>query len=258
MGSIRKCLVFLFVAIIIVSNLIIEEQVNAQAIPKTSVPDFTVKLIDNSYDVSPTTSSITNYYTNKTTTINVPGYHIQNMTIQISIKNQPYPMTVDGNKTYLIYQIQRKPHFANATQWLNVSQIPVSPLVVSSDGSGYTTESYPAYYIAGDQIDFRVQAILQYQHTIYEYTRLPVFGSEVGYYPFNVTDPYQTSEWSAAKTIEVPTATSSPNNSIRFSIPGNIFLDITAIIAVAGFILAITVLILYRRKQNFQLNKVKG
>ena len=57
------------------------------SIPKPSVPEFTLKYVDNSYDVPPKTTTSTDPYTNEITTTTIPGYHVENRTVEAVIKN---------------------------------------------------------------------------------------------------------------------------------------------------------------------------
>lgn len=72
----RKLLSSILVLLLIASILIMVESTSAQSISKLSAPEFTIELVDESYDVPPTTKSTTNYYTNETTTTTIPGYHV--------------------------------------------------------------------------------------------------------------------------------------------------------------------------------------
>ena len=56
MGSIGKGLSLLLVVILVGSSLIMVESASAQSIPKPSIPEFTVNLIDSSYDIPPSSS----------------------------------------------------------------------------------------------------------------------------------------------------------------------------------------------------------
>jgi hypothetical protein len=51
------------------------------------VPDFTLRYVDNSYDVPPKTTTSTDPYTNEITTTTIPGYHVENKTVEAVIKN---------------------------------------------------------------------------------------------------------------------------------------------------------------------------
>ena len=73
------------------------------SIPKPDVPTFTAKLVDRSYDV-PATSSI-DPYTGQI--VNNPAHHVENLTIEISIKNQP-----NEQNNNLYYNIRTKGHFS--------------------------------------------------------------------------------------------------------------------------------------------------
>ena len=51
------------------------------------VPEFTLRYVDNSYDVPPKTTTSTDPYTNEITTTTIPGYHVENRTVEAVIKN---------------------------------------------------------------------------------------------------------------------------------------------------------------------------
>jgi hypothetical protein len=55
--------------------------------PKPSVPEFTLNYVDHSYDVPPKPSSSTDPYTGNTITATIPGYHVENKTIDADITN---------------------------------------------------------------------------------------------------------------------------------------------------------------------------
>ena len=79
------------------------------SIPKPSVPEFTVELVDTSYDV-PTTYS-TDPYTGDTVTHK--GYHVARRTIEVRIKNQPFTPFTDsgGQEIKFYYNIRIKGHY---------------------------------------------------------------------------------------------------------------------------------------------------
>ena len=84
MGSISKGFSLLLVVILAVSSLMMVESAFAQSIPKPSVPEFTVKIVAQPYDV-PTTTSIDSYSGKE---IIHQGYHVENKSIEVKIKNQ--------------------------------------------------------------------------------------------------------------------------------------------------------------------------
>lgn len=136
---------------------------NEQAsITKPSVPEFTVKIANHSYDV-PTTYSI-DPYTGETITHH--GYHVENKSIEVRIKNQPFNRysIMDSDGTYrtinLHYNIWVKGHFAE--NWNQVYSYS-DGLPTQAPGE-YTVFSLPMTYPSGSQVDFKVEAIAGYVH----------------------------------------------------------------------------------------------
>jgi len=84
----------------------------AQSIPKPSVPEFTLKFTDNSYDVPPRYDF--DPYTGKDV-IMEPGYHVQEKIVEVIIKNQPFTSYTDanGNVISLYYSIRIKGSFGD-------------------------------------------------------------------------------------------------------------------------------------------------
>ena len=70
MGKIGKTFAIFLTLIVAMSclTLLTVKPVNAQSIPKPSVPEFTLQIADHSYDVPAKTTSTTDPYTGKTTT----------------------------------------------------------------------------------------------------------------------------------------------------------------------------------------------
>ena len=95
----RKIATLLVVLILTVSSLIMAKPACAST-PKPSVPEFTLKYVDHSYDVPPTYS--TDPYTGKTV-MTQAGYHVENKSIEVTIKNQPFTNYKDasGNNVML-------------------------------------------------------------------------------------------------------------------------------------------------------------
>lgn len=112
-----KKLSLAIIVILAVSSLLMVKPAYAQSIPVPSIPQFNLKLADRFYDVPAKTTSTTDPYAGKTTTSTYPAYHVQNLTIDISIRNQPFPAIVNGNKTTLYYDIMIKGHCQE--DWFN-------------------------------------------------------------------------------------------------------------------------------------------
>ena len=133
-----------------------------QSIPKPSVPEFTVEFIDSSYDV-PMTYFI-NHYTGKTA-VTQEGYHVENKTIQLTIKNQPQ---INSHGYY--YNICVKEHLAENWEYLFPSMYSIRMLdseytIVNFSSSGGTFHGvWGSIFEApsGGELDFQVQAFVGY------------------------------------------------------------------------------------------------
>jgi hypothetical protein len=230
----KMALGFVLAALIVCSLAIsCYSSTKAQSNPLPSVPEFTVKFVDFSYNIPTTSTSSTDAYTGKQVVTTQAGYYIQNASFVINIKNQPFTgYEVNGNYTALYYGIQVKGHFT--PDWGSVMFYYTQPYIQSSteeyttltmgltgnndttagaDGqSGFVGASLlnGAY---GGQLDFRVLSLVGYYVTVQD----PVNA-------FNVRHPYhqefvssQTSDYSSIQTIDISanpvTATPQPHSS---------------------------------------------
>jgi hypothetical protein len=167
-------------------------------IPKPSVPQFTLTYADHSYDVPAKTTSSTDPYTGKVTTTTIPGYHVKNYTVDVSIKNQPYPPTINnGNASTLKYFIQAKGHFETEDHfWISGDGTDGASAVASN--SENTVVSIPLGGISEGAVDFRVQASLGYDYAYY-YGFVPMGGWASA-----------DSDWSSVQTFTIPGTQPSP------------------------------------------------
>ena len=119
----------LLVVILAVSSLMILP-VSAQSMLKPSIPQFSIQVVDYSYDV-PTKYS-TDSYTGKQITI--PGYHVDDIRVEGKIKNQhftayttPNPNSTNRYDTNLnidfYYNIRYKGHFGNEGEWMQLVEL---------------------------------------------------------------------------------------------------------------------------------------
>jgi hypothetical protein len=213
----RKILTLTLV-ILLLSSLfaLADTSIRAQATSKPSTPQFSVKFIDNSYDVPSSTTTSIDPYTGKKITSTQQGYHVENMRIDVEIKNQLFtPYTnADGHECKgLFYRVQVKGHFE--TNWTTFSsRYPEN--YVSQSTSGYTVVSYTfheyagGYFIAkpssGGQLDFRVEAFTGYW---VEPTQIDHLG---GFHDPTLFDD-ATSGWSSIQTITITYDSSSTKPS---------------------------------------------
>jgi hypothetical protein len=159
----------------------------------------------NPNDVAQTALSTTDPYNNKTTTNTIPGYHVKDFEIEITIQNQQYPSIINGNSSNVYYLIQSKGHFVNWTDYYTIDSI--DNLSVQSN-SEYTKLLYSANtYLPGDQVDFRIKAVLGYTYTSF----LP---DHIAPIPVRASF-YETSDWSTTPTLVMPD-TSNPNQISPF------------------------------------------
>ena len=224
MGSISKSFALILILIIAISSLslLMVKPASAQSIPKPSVPEFTVKYVDNSYDVPPTYE--TDQYTGKTI-VTHDGYHVDNRSIELRIKNQPFISYNDsnGNTIRLYYNFRYKGGFTDT--WTYYPENSNGQSVIHYNGGlGNDFEMYPPTYSAsnseytivllrlsllgppignqeipdGVNVDFQVQAMIGY------FTR-----NNYGY----IILTGQSSDWSPTQTITIgeTSSTTSPN-----------------------------------------------
>ncbi|HCW07555.1 MAG TPA: hypothetical protein DGG95_09360 [Cytophagales bacterium] len=209
MAKMGKYISLFLVVALTFSSLLMIEPINAETIPKPSVPQFTVKYVDLSYDV-PTTTSI-DQYTGQT--ITHQGYHVENETLQLTIKNQPFTSYIDnGQNISFYYNIRAKGYFSD--QWIEFY----------SPDNGYPTESRVdfttitivlgensrfGYTPPNSKIDFQVQALIGSVHRISNITA----GNQSPLEMFPWIFDGQTSSWSNTQTVTIPkssTVSTSP------------------------------------------------
>lgn len=240
------------------------------SILKPNVPTFTAKLVDHSYEV-PTTASI-DPYTGQT--VNHPAHHVENSTIDLTIKNQPYtPILVhEGTSNWtasFYYNVRVKGHYAD--DWMNVyspdtdypkkSNSTYTVLTYSTRGdNGFDVGGRMLASNSGNQIDFQVQAMIGATHRGYSANAT----DQLDMFPF-VFDG-ETSVWSSTQTVIIldnsATATSNSSTSPTQVFPtintgpiiktywglnyGEIL--IIAILAIISVLLAILIAVFYGRK----------
>jgi len=202
-----KSATLLIVALLAVSILVMVISVFAESIPEPSVPEFTLKYVDYSYDVPPKTKSTTNPYTNKTTTTTIPGYHVENKTIEATIKN---------NLGASYYNFRYKGHYTD--EWNYYPFRPSSSgyslpdtysVPYEASDSDYTVAALPSYFFKdipeGGEVDVQVQVL-------FGDFRAEPFGHI--FLPAPTYDFYfegTTSGWSETQTIKISESqTSSP------------------------------------------------
>jgi hypothetical protein len=219
MGNMKQIIIAGFLLILSVLTLAMTIPAYAQSISKPSTPEFTLRYVEHPYDVAPTYQI--DQYSGANMTIQA-GSHIQNRSIEIIIKNPIFTsyQDTDGNKIQLFYNVSAKGHYG--TQWYYyptwLRTLPVSAsegentvLSFGLDVNYEEDNQYGFWYgdlSSGDQVDFRVQALVGY----YTY---PAYNRVLQENTFNGV----VSDWSDIKTIDIPQENVSPSPTVpEFSI----------------------------------------
>lgn len=204
MKQLKRTLTLLLVVAIAASSIVIVQPVYAQL--NQSVPEFTLRYVDKSYDVAPTTTSSIDPYTGNVTITTIPGRHISDPTIEVTISN-------DIGASY--YGLRYKGHYSNSwTYWPYngpddhyISDGFFPPAFQASDSS-YTVGSLylgwlPQPIPEGAPIDVQVQALFgNFSVTPYGH------GIDVGGPTYDAAFMGTAGEWSNTQTVtygEVPT-----------------------------------------------------
>jgi hypothetical protein len=202
-------------------SLLMVQSAACTQIPQPSVPSFTVQLVDCSYDIPAIASS--DPYTGEI--VFQPGYRVENITLQIQVKNEPFTAfyTEEGTNplVHYYYNIRWKGHFEET--WESLFNIACTGFLERSEGAETVfvlpatySPSYglqvdrlgPQVFPANAQIDFQVEAMIGYI---------------VDYGPFSERSPREDfcgekSGWSntqtfcVSKSLSLPTPTSLPTS----------------------------------------------
>ena len=175
--------------------------------PKPSVPEFTFKYVDYSYDVPPVYGI--DQFTGEEV-ITEEGYRVHERSIEFKIKNQVFTAYNDssGNEINLYFNFRCKGHFGSEWSYypfsengLTVYRIsffspPHEPPKSQTSNSEYTNITYRLGLLFrsdvprnGSQVDFQVQALIGYTTSTGD-----GYGKFIG----------QRSDWSETQTETIP------------------------------------------------------
>ncbi len=257
MVKLVKYLSLCLVVILAFSSLLIVKSTDAQTIPKPSVPEFTVRYVDYSYDVPPTYGI--DQFTGKQAIIK-EGYQVENKSFEFTIRNQPFTSYVDSheNNIHLLYNLRFKGHFG--TEWMYFPFLENGQGVrryaaglyqqfdpdLPASNSEYTVllESIPILFYdihdvdkrpsLGNQVDFQVQALIGY-----------VSYPGDGFYSL----AGQSSDWSNTQTIEITNGSISTTTSTS---PTPAVPEFSWLIALPLFLSTILFGLMIRRKRTLR------
>jgi hypothetical protein len=209
-----KAKAVILIAVLVLSSLVMVEAVFAQSIPKPSVPEFTLKYVEDSSDV--------------------------HNTIEVSVKNQQFTSDVDNMRypLQLCYNIRAKRR--SDTIWVNFSRLEAS----DSEYTYYTSRW--GSRIADDKVDFQVQAVIGY----FESRHSPDAPYYFGWYEVFVL--VGSSGWSATQTLDIeevyapsPEPTSTPYSEPQ--IEQDVILGLAITVAVLAVGLGLLVYLIKRK-----------
>ncbi|XHH09728.1 MAG: hypothetical protein ACFCUE_03635 [Candidatus Bathyarchaeia archaeon] len=253
-GKISALILSLIVALPCLTLLTVDTA-NAQTVPKT--PEFTLKLIAHPYDKAPITSI--DPYTGKTI-VAQEGYHSDNKSIEITIKNQEFIPYKDsnGHGINLMYNIRWKGHFDTTDNWSyfagtatrqeyssdyfrpSSTQYSTWAATLSLDewerGSG--NYDHKILVPVESQIDFQVEALIGYSS---QRTGQAIEVGAWSVYDFTGID----SGWSSTQTLNLADGSVSPTPTV----PEQSWLVILPLLLSA---LCVAVAIRYRKNVNFK------
>jgi hypothetical protein len=277
----RKIGSLLFILILLASSLIMVKPASSE-ITKPSVPEFTLKIVDNSYEVPP--AYYTDPYTGKTT-MTQAGHRVQNGTMDLIIKNQPFTSYSDGNHTIdLYYRIRTRGHYEIGWSSYYPDDMYGYPDYVDASTTEFTVISFKYGEECGEygpilgeipdggQVDFQVQAFIGYYVSV-----------KADVTPLNIRNPYyanftgEISDWSNIQTISLsdkvfsistsPNPSSSPNSivsplqnltatptqaGIETGVLFGLNLEQTAIILLGITVIVLAFALLFSRKRSIK------
>ncbi len=260
----KKAILAVLVCAIFASSLFVTG-VFAQSIPKPSVPEFSIETNYSPYDVPPTATSSISPYTNLTSTTTIPGYHVENRTTVLKIKNQPFtPYKVQQNGDWtvnLFYNIQIKGYFDQNWgnyKWNNGS----GDRNLSQDyNSQFTIVQIDEYLPKEGQVDFRVQALEGYQHGVDVFPGIPgerwiITGSASDWSPTHTITISNTSPSSELTLSPTVSSSLSPSPSPTHPIAKEIFpIWVIAEFAALAFVIGLLVVVVVMQRRRIRENK---
>jgi hypothetical protein len=194
----QKVAALLITFVLAASSLLMATPVRAET-PKPSVPEFIVETVSSPYDVPPTTTTTIDPYTGKETVTTQSGYHVENKTTQIKIRNQPFTSTKiqeNGQEWTLglCYNIRFKGHFSTGWSYYRLHNCSSDGNLWQASSSGYTIVLIDEYLPNEGQMDFQIEALVGYEQGIVTCPGAPGTARVV---------TGETSGWSPIQTAEI-------------------------------------------------------
>lgn len=241
----RKNATLFLITVLVLSSLVMVESAFAESNPEPSVPEFTIKIVSAPYDV-PATRSIDPYTGEE---IISPGYHVENKTTQIWIKNQPFtPYQISENDVEwtinLFFNIRMKGYFSQDWFYYHYYNGSSDGNLRQAYDSEYTVVLIDSYLPSEGQVDVQIEALVGYEHGVITAGGVP--GT-----PRIITG--ESSGWSETQTLtidEVPIPSPVPSSS-PYNIPQltdqEIIIGVAILVAVIGAGLGLLIYLIRRK-----------
>ncbi|MCW4003596.1 MAG: hypothetical protein NWE95_06775 [Candidatus Bathyarchaeota archaeon] len=253
------------IAILTLSSLIFIRPINSE-ITKPSVPEFTVKLFDSSYDILPI--STIDPFTGRT--ITYAGSHVEAKTIEIRIKNEPFtpfPVTEGTSNwtAYFFYNIRWKGHYEQ--DWHEIYS-PSNGFLPRDEGSETVYSNQGEYSSSAGlkltsrgmyitlppraEVDFQVEAMIGYTHRVVEGGMAPwyFFGEKSGWTNTQTLTITETAP--TPITSQNPTTTPSPSDSPSVAQSDLDWMQVTTVVLLGVIAVLLVFVVLYLRKRSIK------
>jgi hypothetical protein len=133
MNRTSKSFAVFIILIMAISSLIIAvKPAKAQTIPTPSTPQFTIKYVNASYS-----STTTNSYNGQSQT-----QLINNNSIEITIKNQPFDYSNNGLSYQIYFNVRVQPHFSSTDNWTEVYPLENSSSAPANENGVFPSARY--------------------------------------------------------------------------------------------------------------------
>jgi hypothetical protein len=192
--------------------------VNAESsISKPSVPEFTVSVTAHSYDIQTTTTTTTDPYDSHISTTTMPGYHVVNGSIEVSIKNQqftPYYAS-NGYPIKLFYHFRAKGfdvnwHYSGEGAYVNryfeATNSTYTTFAVLYSGNSFEISGGWNIYKSDGTLGFQVEAFIGYMNV----TNINPADIMVRADDLRTDFVGETSGWSDTQTATIPNGAYTP------------------------------------------------
>jgi len=236
-----KLAVLMLFTLLILSSLVVVGSVFAESIPTPSIPEFTIKIVSAPYDVAPSNTTTIDPYTGEETVTTQPGYHVENITTQIWIKNQPFtPYEIQENDVNwtinLFYNIRLKGHFSQEWGYYRLYNGSTDGNLRQEYGSEFTVVLIDSYLPSEGKVDFQIEALIGYEQGIVTVPGVPgtnrIITGESSGWSETQTLTIETSQIPSPEPTLTPAPTEEPQQPEQDLTTGAVF----AVVSIAIFL----------------------